>query len=155
MASNSFNLKKMENKLKLKKIITFTYPHEANMARSFLAAHDIEVTLKDEMTVQVYNFLSNAVGGVKLLVDEDQADEALLLLEDGGYIVKNHSEERTDESFSDEYQNICPYCNSENVAKKKSGGYTFLLSVLLLGFPLPFFKKEYYCYDCSRMWKMK
>lgn len=135
--------------------MTFTYPYEAHTAVSFLEAYEIEVVLKDELTVQVYNFLSNAIGGVKLFVEESRAEEALQLLEDGGFIVKGHNDTVESEVFSEEYQTVCPYCKSENVAKKKLIGYTFLISVLVFGFPLPFFKKEYFCYDCSKTWRVK
>lgn len=46
----------------------------------------------------------------------------------------------------------CPYCNSDNVIKKKKAGYAIMLSILLLGLPLPFFKKNYYCFDCEKEW---
>lgn len=49
----------------------------------------------------------------------------------------------------------CPYCNSDNVIKKKQFGYAIVLSILLLGFPIPFFKKTYYCFDCYKEWKEK
>jgi DNA-directed RNA polymerase subunit RPC12/RpoP len=48
---------------------------------------------------------------------------------------------------------ICPYCNSDNVVKKKQAGYTFIFSILLLGLPLPFFRMSYYCFDCEKEWK--
>lgn len=140
---------------KLKKIIAFTYPHEAHMAKSFLESHDIEVTLKDELTVQVYDFLSNAVGGVKLFVEESQVDEALRLLESGGYIEMHHPNTEAIEVFPAGYQTKCPYCDSDNVAEKRSAGYVFVASILFLGFPLPFFKKEYFCYNCSKTWQTK
>lgn len=48
---------------------------------------------------------------------------------------------------------ICPFCSSDNVVKKKQTGYVVMFSILLLGLPLPFFKKSYYCYDCGKEWK--
>jgi len=48
---------------------------------------------------------------------------------------------------------ICPFCNSDNVVKKKQTGYAVMLSILFFGLPLPFFKKSYYCYDCEKEWK--
>lgn len=137
-------------------IISFTYPHEAHLAKAFLEASGIDVIIKDEFTVQVNNFYSNAIGGVKLFVEKNQVDEANLLLIDGGYIEKgNTEEEQKIEVFSSEYQKICPYCNSANVTKKSMPGYILVLSMLLLGFPLPFLKRRYYCYDCSKEWKVK
>lgn len=138
------------------KVISFTLPHEANMAKAFLEASDIEVIIVDELTVQVNNFYSNAIGGVKLFVEEGKLEEALMLLESGGYIVKSGAVEKVIvETFSDEYQGKCPYCERENVTKKNMAGYVFIISIMLLGFPFPFLRKRYYCYDCSREWKIK
>lgn len=139
-----------------KEIISFTYPHEAHLAKGLLEASDIDVIIKDELTVQVHNFLSNAVGGVKLFVEKDKVDEALLILKEGGYIQENLPENREKiEVFSYEYKDTCPYCGGTNTIRKKIPGYTFALSILLLGFPFPFLKKIYHCYDCSREWKIE
>lgn len=137
-------------------ITSFTYPHEAHFAKSLLEASDIEVVIKDELTVQVNNLLSNAIGGVKILVRNNKAEEALLLLEKGGYINKEKTEDKPlMEVFSSEYRHTCPYCKSDSVVKKNLPGYVFALSIILLGFPLPFLKRTYYCYDCSREWLVK
>ena len=50
---------------------------------------------------------------------------------------------------------ICPYCKSDNVIKKKQIGYVIMLSIMLFGLPLPFFKKSYFCFDCEKEWKEK
>ena len=34
----------------------------------------------------------------------------------------------------------CEYCGSDNVIKKRQAGYAVMLSILLLGIPLPFLK---------------
>lgn len=48
---------------------------------------------------------------------------------------------------------ICPNCKSDNVVHKKQAGYVVMLSYLLLGLPLPFFKKSYYCFNCNKDFK--
>lgn len=48
---------------------------------------------------------------------------------------------------------ICPYCHSDNVVKKKQVGLAIMLSFLLFGLPLPFFKRIYHCFDCDKEWK--
>lgn len=50
---------------------------------------------------------------------------------------------------------ICKFCGSDNVIKKKQAGYAVLISILLFGLPLPFFKKTYYCFDCYKEWKIE
>ena len=51
-------------------ILTFTYPPEAHIAQAYLASGGINSLLRDEFTIQSDNFLSNAIGGVKLMVQE-------------------------------------------------------------------------------------
>ena len=61
-------------------IKTYTYPHEVYVERGKLESEGIQTFLKDEATVQVYNFYSNAVGGVKLQVFADDAERAIAIL---------------------------------------------------------------------------
>lgn len=49
----------------------------------------------------------------------------------------------------------CKFCGSDNVIKKKQTGYAVMLSILLFGLPLPFFKKTLYCFDCEKEWKIE
>lgn len=49
-------------------ILTTQYPHEAHMIKSKLESEGIMVFLKDELTVQSHNFISNAIGGVKIQI---------------------------------------------------------------------------------------
>jgi len=56
-------------------ILTFTYPYEAHIVKSKLESEDIPTQTRDELTVR-----SNAIGGVKLLVKEDDYDKALKIL---------------------------------------------------------------------------
>ncbi|HEX2936738.1 MAG TPA: DUF2007 domain-containing protein [Bacteroidales bacterium] len=67
-------------------VISFIYPHEAHMAKGKLESEGIEVLIRDELTAQVNNFYSNAIGGVKLLVKEPDFDTARQLLVEAGYI---------------------------------------------------------------------
>lgn len=134
-------------------IITFIYPHEAHLAKGFLEAEGFEVMIKDELTAQVNNFYSTAIGGVKLLVPEQDAKRARETLKEAGYIKEKEDETRL-QTFPAGYSRKCPYCQSEEIIKKKAPGYVVLFSILLLGLPLPFLKKNYYCFDCHKEWKV-
>ncbi len=74
-------------------IITFTYPHEAHLVKSKLEAEGIETLIRDELTAQVNNFYSNAIGGVKLLVREHDFERARQILVEAGTIVPQVHEE--------------------------------------------------------------
>ena len=47
----------------------------------------------------------------------------------------------------------CPNCGSDEVIKSKLSMQAFAISVLLLGFPLPFIRKTYHCFDCGHDFK--
>lgn len=55
-------------------IATFPTPEDAHLFRAFLESRGIEATLLDEYVVQLFWQYSNAIGGVRVTVDE--LDEA-------------------------------------------------------------------------------
>lgn len=79
-------------------IAVFTYPTEIFVAKAFLESHGIECFVKDEMTIQVHNFYSNAIGGIKLQVTEKEHEKARTLLIQNGFI---NEEEQTGEDQND------------------------------------------------------
>ncbi|MCF8275616.1 MAG: DUF2007 domain-containing protein [Flavobacteriales bacterium] len=66
-------------------IVSFTYPSELAIAKLKLEAEGIECRVLDELTVQSYNFVSNAVGGVKLQVRKSDFEKAGAILRAGGF----------------------------------------------------------------------
>ena len=66
-------------------VAVFTYPSEMAIARSFLEAEGIETYVRDELTVQVHNFYSNAIGGIRLEVPVAEIETASSLLQEHGY----------------------------------------------------------------------
>ena len=73
-------------------VATFNFPSEMHSARALLETEGIECFTKDELTAQVHNFYSQAIGGVKLQVREDDAERAKELLIQGGYIKEEKHE---------------------------------------------------------------
>ena len=74
-------------------IATFTYPSDITIAKSTLKANEIDCYVRDELTIQVHNFLSNAIGGIRLEVPEEQYDNAIQILIESGFqnfIVENN-----------------------------------------------------------------
>lgn len=71
----------MENKLVVLK--TFNSLAEAYVFKGRLESEGILCFLHDEQIVNMNPFYSQAVGGVKLKVPEDQIEEALKILEEG------------------------------------------------------------------------
>lgn len=66
-------------------IKTFSYPHELAVIRAVLEANGIECFVQDELTIQVDPFYSNAIGGVKLKVRQNDFERASEILNEGGY----------------------------------------------------------------------
>ena len=141
-------------------IMTFTYPQDSYIIKGALESGGIETFLKDELTIQVDNFLSNAIGGVQLQVKKDQADRAIEILKSNGYFntnedTKSQSKKIQVLSKSDHNTSLCPYCSSENIEKVKRTRFVTVMLILLLYQPFPFFKIHYQCFDCSMEWKYK
>ena len=57
-------------------IATFTTPEDAHLFRAYLGAQEIEGFLLDEYFVQLFWYYSNALGGVRVVVDDADAEAA-------------------------------------------------------------------------------
>ncbi len=63
-------------------LTSFTWPHEYLTLKAFLEANGILVYARDELTISIDPLLSNAMGGIKLYVSDEQFDMASLLFSD-------------------------------------------------------------------------
>lgn len=54
-------------------IATFLTPEEAHLFRSYMRAQGIDAALADENLVQLFWHNSNVIGGVRLVVDDEDA----------------------------------------------------------------------------------
>lgn len=136
--------------------MTFTLPQDAYMAKAFLESEGIKTFLKDELTVQVYNFYSNAIGGVKLQVKERDFENGLVILKKGGYIKSVSSDEIKVEIAplnKGTNKKICPFCQSENIGKTNEPNLLTVIGYFILGALFPIFKTSYKCFDCDKAWR--
>ena len=67
-------------------VLTVMYPQQLWIIKGRLESEGITCFVKDELTVQSYNLYSNAVGGVKLQVQEQDAAQAVEILTELGYL---------------------------------------------------------------------
>lgn len=67
-------------------VLTVTYPHELLVARGRLEAESIPYFIQDELIGQVQPFYSNAMGGLRLKVRQEDVERATEILVEGGYI---------------------------------------------------------------------
>jgi len=146
-------------------LIAFNYPHEAHLVKGYLESNGVETILKDELTTQVVNIYSSAIGGVKLLVRESDYGQGIQLLKDGGYIIEEDAKvvNKVEIVPLDKTANkkVCPFCGSENLSVfKKHDGLSAVLFVIInmivmIGAISPLFKSSFKCFDCGKEWKYK
>ena len=131
-----------------------------------MESEGITCFVKDELTVQVNPFYSNAIGGVKLQVPESELNKAIEILKETGTINDEDLQSLEELPTLSEYSEVqqksngemkifCPNCGSDEVVQSKKGGWLFLVTSLLFFYPTPFFQKKYYCFDCKQEFKKK
>ena len=110
----------------------------AGITLARLDEEGITCYLKDEYTVTIDPFLSNAIGGIKLMVLPDDFEEAKALL---AAYVKDYREALT-----------CPQCGSHNVEFINKSGVKNWLMALLSRWVSSYAsgaEQVYHCYQCS------
>jgi len=136
--------------------ISLTFPAQAHMVQGYLESEGINTILKDELTTQVNNMYSNAVGGVKVMVMDEDYENAIQILQQGGYINPEKQPKieivyRTTTTNKKQ----CPFCHSENIGKKKTPDVIMLIVSLILGVIFPIFRRTDMCFDCGKEWIYK
>lgn len=126
-------------------IATYNLPQQLIIAKAKLEANGIECFVKDELTAQVHNFLSNAIGGVKLQVLESDANKARKILLERNDLKADYSESKLK----------CPNCESGNIDGMGLNGRISMIFFFILGFPIPIFSNKFKCYDCDHVFKYK
>lgn len=132
-----------------KTVATFSQPVEAHLARTKLESEGIVCVVSDEYLVRVNWLLSNAVGGVKLLVapwDEERA-RAILRPRPRLVVVADDAEPRGDGEM------ICPNCRSFDVYYTRFSRRAAGVFMLVFGFIVPWFNRRWLCKQCGYEWK--
>ena len=126
---------------KLATLITYTYTTEAYVLVAKLEAEGITCTLRNENLLSTQQFLSNAVGGLDVQVEEQDLEKAKVILK--AMEQEKAAAEVLPDGLGKDYEKVlvyCPECESSNVYKKK--GSFFSLGA-----------KEHICGDCGHKWK--
>lgn len=113
---------------------------DAHLCQMHLQEEGINCWLKDENTVTIDPILTNAIGGIKLMVHETQAERAAELLR----IMKN----------KEHHAMQCPNCKSFNVEfivtnRKASNWISAITTFLIANFALAA-HQVYHCFDCGQ-----
>lgn len=112
------------------------------MLRLRLEAGDVAVFIQDEHLVQIDWGLANAVGGVRVQIDEEDIERAREILA-----------EEPDTTPPANWP-ACPACGSTSTAQAELPRRMAFLTIMLLGFPLLFSKKLWKCHECQTSWEL-
>lgn len=112
---------------------------EAHIARGVLEEQGIGCWLKDENTVTIDPILTNAIGGIKIMVSKDDAQRAWEIL----------SQLRKEQKLAI----VCPKCGSHNVelvsTPRKAINWLSAISTFFLGDYAMTIDKVNHCFDCK------
>lgn len=120
---------------------------EALLVLGKLQAEGIECFLADENVVRLDWFWSNAVGGIRLQLLQENAAIAMEVLGEG--IPATLSAEEPGQEY---IQPRCPKCNSLDVKFEEYSGVT-LFVLYIFNFPLPIYSNYWRCEDCGQKWQ--
>ncbi|SHI62827.1 Putative signal transducing protein [Mesonia phycicola] len=126
------------------KIATYQFSSEAQIFKGRLEAEGIHVLITDQYTIDTDPLISNAIGGVKLLVlKEDKARAESVLAELSAYSL--------DDNGGEVY---CPKCKGSKIdyftnVNDIKAFLAFIVNFLLLGLYPIYTKYEYRCEDCK------
>ena len=131
-------------------VATFDNPTIAHIARSRLESAGIRAVLDGEHHIAMDWLITNAVGGVKLLVCHTNRDSALQILgENRSEVTETHA---FDDNPNDPILEHCPSCRSHETFRERLHRKWIFISLLLLGVPLPFFSRKMICDECDHRW---
>ena len=121
-------------------LTTVTYLHEADMLCVKLGAVGIKTFIPDQNTTSVQPFYSNAIGGIRVQIDENDLTRCAKILKD--------ELPQTNRGMFE-----CPKCKSDSVTYEKISKRFAFFSLFLIGIPLLWLKREYTCNLCGHKWR--
>ena len=119
-------------------LTVFEYSTEGQVIKSKLESEGIRTMLMDEKTIDSDPLLSQAIGGVKLLVHNVDLEKAITIFND----VRNY------EKTSEGKEINCPRCKSTRILVAPPQRKTFFFMLF------PFFEsRKLICNDCKTIFK--
>ncbi len=119
-------------------LAVFEYSTEAQLIKAKLDSENIQTMLMDEKTIDSDPLISQAIGGVKLLVHNDDLNKASEVYNQ----IRNYVKDENGNAI------VCPKCSSTKIliADLERKNLFFML--------FPFFEsKKYICNDCKTVFK--
>jgi hypothetical protein len=125
----------------------YIFSSDALIGKSILDSANIECVLSDENTIRMDWAYSNLIGGVKLGARENEAAEALALLDQK---VPEKFEVEGQVEFT---QPRCAKCQSHDVAQRELFKLPTFLATFLLSIPIAIHRRDWICHNCGHTWK--
>jgi len=126
----------------MRTIATFSKPEEAHLFRTRLEAAEIPAFVLDENFVQLYWLYSNAIGGVRVQVAEEDVQEAREFLAADSPQVCADAEDV-----------VCPSCGSLNVAPDEWPRRFAYFTLLVFHFPILLHRHRWRCAACDHVFQ--
>jgi hypothetical protein len=126
----------------VKTIATFSKPEEAHLFRTRLEAAGIPAFVQDEHIVQMDWLYSNAIGGVRVQIADQDIEAAREFLGAD-----------TEQQPVDAAEAICPVCSSPQIESYEFPRRVAFLTLLLFGIPLLFSRRRWRCSSCGHVWR--
>jgi len=122
-------------------VAKYSWLNDAQLARIELKREGIESEIFDSEIAAANPLLGNAVGGIKLTVDEKDAIRA-------GEILQAY-----EQRIAKKHNTWCPNCESENVSKWEMSPLLKFISICSLGLIAVVVAKSFTCKDCGYSWR--
>jgi len=124
-------------------------PIDAELARAQLDLAGIAATVQDQHLVSIQWLYSNAIGGVKVKVDEEDLSAAREILDQENSAALADLPES---EFSLADGDLCPVCESSAVHHSRVQRNAAAFS-LATGLPLLAWRRHWVCENCGHSWK--
>lgn len=126
---------------------------EAEIVKGRLEEENITVSIKDEHTVTMNWMWSQALGGIKLIVDEKDYEKANQILQS---LETSFQEQQKEAAFDDDTSiqldpnnRICIHCGSKNTKLQTINKTWAYRTMLVLGFPIKIKEDKWHCFHCG------
>lgn len=116
---------------------------DAHIMLGRMKEEGIDCWLKNEATTTIMPIWTTAIGGIQLMVNDSQFEEA-------SFILKTIEEERKEKI-------ICPKCNSTDVeyinTMRKPANWLSAAATFFLGDYAVMPEQRYHCFKCGEEWE--
>ncbi|MDD2600664.1 MAG: DUF2007 domain-containing protein [Kiritimatiellae bacterium] len=124
----------------MKTLTTVSWMSEADLLCSRLATYGIKTNIPDQSTASVLPLLGNAMGGIRIQVNDEDFDKAVSTLRE----IQSTS--------TDNKKTFCPKCGSSKVKYRRESWMFFACLIIFMGIPLLWLKKKFHCNSCGFNW---